>query len=50
MAITIRTVRLSEIQMVVDLIDEFDRVRSPQPSSEKMKEIFRQIEAAGGFC
>ena len=44
----IRKVEFSEIDGVLDLIDEFDRRRSPWPSETNKREIFNAIELTGG--
>ncbi|MES2626733.1 MAG: GNAT family N-acetyltransferase [Pseudomonadota bacterium] len=43
-----RKVTLSELDGVLDLIDQFDRPVSPRPDDATLEEIFRKIQQAGG--
>tara|TARA_R110002072_G_scaffold154889_1_gene304939 strand:- start:870 stop:1310 length:441 start_codon:yes stop_codon:yes gene_type:complete len=44
----VREVSFDELGGVLDLIDQFDRVISPRPSSDSLQSIFKQIKASGG--
>lgn len=44
----IRTVKLSELDSVLTLIDQFDRPVSPRPSGTALEKIFGDIVQAGG--
>lgn len=44
----IREVSFDELDGVLDLIDQFNRVVSPRPSSDSLQGIFKQIRESGG--
>ncbi|MBT2773644.1 GNAT family N-acetyltransferase [Halomonas sp. ISL-60] len=44
----IRQVEQKEIEGVLDLIDEYDRPRSPRPSDEEVRSIYNAILESGG--
>ncbi|CAM3546921.1 GNAT family N-acetyltransferase [Parendozoicomonas haliclonae] len=45
----IRKITLDEIQGVFQLIGEFNRKPAPDPSTEKVEQIFHQLTQSGGF-
>lgn len=44
----IRTVALSELDGVLELIDQFERPVAPRPGAKALEEIFGNIHQAGG--
>tara|TARA_R110002167_G_scaffold89012_4_gene239987 strand:+ start:23004 stop:23444 length:441 start_codon:yes stop_codon:yes gene_type:complete len=44
----IREVLASELEQILDLLDLFDRPRSPRPSSHELEQIMHNIQASKG--